>query len=222
MPKVLVVDDEKEICELIRIYLEDAGFDVLLSYTGGNALVQMEQFSPDLIILDLMLPEINGLEVCRMLRKRHSVPIIMLTAKGDELDRIQGLELGADDYVTKPFYPRELVSRVKSILRRTATQQNECITVGNLVINRFTANAEYKKQLVALTPKEMDLLWYLAANSTKVVSRSELLSELWGWEFDVDTRTIDAHIKRLRRKLDSIGAENYLHTVWGMGYKLQT
>ncbi|MDA8442109.1 MAG: response regulator transcription factor [Peptococcaceae bacterium] len=222
MAKILVVDDVKEIGELIKVYLEQAGMEVVLAYTGQSALREITAQTVDLIILDLMLPDMNGLELCYSLRRSNPIPVIIVSAKGEELDRVSGLERGADDYVTKPFFPRELVARVLSILRRGGlTPHPEELALGPLRIMRGEGRVIFFDHAALLTPKELDLLWHLASNNGIVFRREELLAQLWGWLNAANTRTVDAHIKRLRHKLDKIGAGKYLRTVWGVGYKFQ-
>lgn len=222
---ILIVDDEKHICELVRLYLEQEGFATDVAFDGEEAVWKAKALNPLLIILDIMLPKLNGWDVCREVRKFTNVPIIMLTAKGEEFDKVLGLELGADDYITKPFSPRELVARVKAILRRTVQEEQlpreEIIQLPHLTINRSSREVVVEGQEVALTPKEFDLLWFLAKNPGKVFSREQLLAAVWGYDYYGDLRTVDTHIKRLREKVESKQAKQLIKTVWGVGYKLE-
>jgi len=223
--KILVVDDEARLVDVIRAYLERDGYKVAAAYNGREALLQARRERPDLVLLDLMLPEIDGLEVCRTLRKESNVPIIMLTARTEETDKLIGLELGADDYVPKPFSPREVVARVRAVLRRTQatreTEEGEVISVGDLVIDRGRHEVRRKDQPVDLTPTEFALLWALAANRGRVLSRLQLMDKALGETYEGYERTIDAHIKNLRRKLEANPARpRYVQTVFGVGYKL--
>lgn len=228
--KILVVDDEAPIVELIRFNLQKEGFSVLVAYDGEEGLQKARAEAPDLVILDLMLPGIDGIEVCQVLRREATVPIIMLTAKTDEFDKVLGLSVGADDYVTKPFSPRELVARVKAILRRrsidleqTASDRNNGrVSVGDLVIDAGRFEVEVRGQRVELTPKEFELLRVLVANRGKVLTRDFLLEKVWGYEYGGDTRTVDVHVRRLRQKIEEDDSHPvYIQTVHGVGYKLK-
>jgi DNA-binding response OmpR family regulator len=225
---ILVVDDEEHIRELVRLYLEKNGFTVAMAADGIEAVEKAKTLKPQLIILDIMLPKMDGLDVCREVRKISDTPIIMLTAKGEEFDKVLGLELGADDYLTKPFSPRELVARVKAILRRVViddTLHNEdLITYPGLSINHSSREVQVGDNLVSLTPKEFDLLWFLANNPSKVFTREQLLTAVWGYDYYGDLRTVDTHIKRLREKVerDSTSAHAFhIKTIWGVGYKFE-
>lgn len=222
--KILVVDDDSHICELVKLYLND-DFDVDTAFDGADGLEKIRRDCPDLLILDIMLPKVNGLEVCRETREFFDMPIIMLTAKGEETDKILGLELGADDYITKPFSPRELAARVRAVLRRVRQPANESANVlrfTGLHLNADTHRAELNGENVELTPKEFEILWYLAKNPARVFSREQILDQVWGWEFAGDARAVDSHIKRLRKKLEAVsGTRTYIHTVWGLGYKFE-
>ncbi|NLM51479.1 MAG: response regulator transcription factor [Firmicutes bacterium] len=222
---ILIVDDEEHICELVRLYLEQEGFTTEVAFDGEEAVQKAKMLNPLLIILDIMLPKVNGWDVCRQLRKFMDVPIIMLTAKGEEFDKVLGLELGADDYITKPFSPRELVARVKAILRRTTMEEHlpseEVIQLPHLTINRSSREVVVAGQEVSLTPKEFDLLWFLAKNPGKVFTREQLLAAVWGYDYYGDLRTVDTHIKRLREKVERKQQKQLLKTVWGVGYKLE-
>lgn len=224
--KILVIDDQEEVRDIVSLYFEDE-FTVLTAQDGISGLEKVRHHQPDLIILDLMLPGMNGWEVCKTLRKETNIPIIMLTAKGEEIDRIVGLELGADDYVTKPFSPRELLARAKAIMRRAQNQpaiakNREELIFPSLIISHPTYQVKVNDQIVSLTAKEFELLWFLASNPGRVYSREQLLEKIWGYDYFGDTRNVDAHIKRLRKKLeiDPLVA-NYIVTVWGIGYKFE-
>jgi two-component system alkaline phosphatase synthesis response regulator PhoP len=222
--KVLVVDDERNIVELLKFNLEKEGYEVLAAYDGIEAVKLASEERPDLIILDIMLPGQGGLEVCRQIRKMMKTPILMATAKGEEIDKILGLELGADDYVTKPFSPRELIARVKAILRRTSIrpEEQEEITVKDITINLVKHEVWVKGQKVDLKPKEFDLLKLLITNKGKVFTRDFLLEQLWGYDYLGDTRTVDVHVRRIRQKIEEDASmPKYLKTVHGIGYKFQ-
>lgn len=222
--KVLVVDDEEPVRELMRLYLSKEGFEVILAKEGKEALRLNGEHRPDLVILDLMLPGLDGWEVCRQIRSHSRVPIIMLTARGEEVDRIVGLELGADDYVVKPFSPRELVARVKAVLRRGAAQAEEAemLTFPGLRIDRVQYRVEVDGEEVHLTPTEFRLLWQLASQPGRVFSRAELLDRIWGYDSESDARTVDVHIKRLRQKTKAGESRAFaITTVWGMGYRFE-
>jgi two-component system alkaline phosphatase synthesis response regulator PhoP len=222
MPRetILVVDDEEHIIELARMYLERDGFTVRGACDGAEALEKIRTLRPALIVLDLMLPEVDGWEVCRRTRAESDVPIIMLTARSDDVDKIVGLELGADDYLTKPFNPRELVARVKAILRRyqKSIGTSETIHLGQLTIDAASREVTLAGRLVKLRTKEFDLLHTLAQHRGQVLSREQLLDLVWGYDFYGQTRTVDVHIAHLRRKVD--GSQVEIETVRGVGYKL--
>ena len=224
MSKILVVDDEKNIVELVRLYMEKEGFETICAYTGQEAISSFQKENPDLIILDLMLPETDGWQVCREIRKTSQVPIIMLTAKSETFDKVLGLELGADDYMTKPFDAKELVARVKAVLRRShspAAQIENQVAFKNLSVNIENYELYIFDKQVDAPPKEIELLYFLASNPNRVYTREQLLEEVWGFDYFGDSRTVDVHIKRLREKLE--GAEDgwQLKTVWGVGYKFE-
>ena len=217
---VLVVEDEASIASFVAMYLRNAGYDVKVAPTGRDALTQAGSQSPALIVLDLMLPDIDGIEVCRRLRQHSDVPILMLTARDEDVDKIVGLEVGADDYLTKPFNPRELVARVKSILRRSTPERKETQTTqirhGKLLVDAGRREVQVDGEDVQLAPKEFDLLWELLDHNGLVLTRDQLLERVWGYTFAGDTRTVDVHIRQLRRKL---GDASPIVTVWGVGYK---
>ena len=217
---ILVVDDEKHIVELARLYLEQAGFRVASAADGQEALRAARHLQPALVVLDLMLPGLDGWEVCKRLRAESDVPIIMLTARSDDIDRIVGLELGADDYVTKPFNPRELVARVRAVLRRyqKSVRPGQAVTVGPLTVDATSREARLGGRLLELRPKEFDLLLALAEHRGQVMSRDQLLDLVWGYDFPGGTRTVDAHISHLRSHL--AGSEIAIETYRGYGYKL--
>jgi DNA-binding response OmpR family regulator len=220
-PNVLVVEDEASIASFVSLYLKNAGYTVRTAATGSEALAQATAQEPALIVLDLMLPDIDGIEVCRRIRKASDVPILMLTARDEDVDKIIGLEVGADDYLTKPFNPRELVARVKSILRRAAPAREERESAqlrhGDLVIDAGRREVHVGDEEIQLAPKEFDLLWELLDHRGLVLTRDQLLERVWGYTFAGDTRTVDVHVRQLRRKL---GEASPIVTVWGVGYKV--
>jgi len=221
---ILVVDDEPNIVELARLYLEKEGFRVAEARSGEEALRLLEELHPALMVLDIMIPEPDGWEVCRRIRSRSNLPIIMLTAREDEVDKVVGLELGADDYLTKPFSPRELVARVKAVLRRTtfSGEPRDVLHVDDLVIDTSRRKVFQSEKEVELTPREFDLLYTLALNRGIVLSREKLLERVWGYDYYGDTRTVDVHIRHIRDKLgDNPQEPRYLETVWGVGYKFR-
>ena len=222
--KILIVDDEKNIVELSRLYLEREGFTTVCAYDGDEALRLFKSEMPELIILDIMLPKTDGWQVCREVRKSSQIPIIMLTAKTDTFDKVLGLELGADDYMTKPFEPKELVARVKAVLRRSeAKTENEKkeVSYPNLSINIENYELKINGTVVDTPPKEIELLYFLAQNPNKVYTREQLLDKVWGFDYFGDSRTVDVHIKRLREKLEAAHESWQLKTVWGVGYKFE-
>jgi DNA-binding response OmpR family regulator len=220
--RVLVVDDDINVRDVLRRYLENAGYRVALADTGEDALRMAETIEPDLVVLDLMLPGIDGFEVCRRLRQRGPVPVVMLTARGEEDDRIAGLQLGADDYVAKPFSPRELVLRVASVLRRSNTepaQTREELVDGDLVIDVTARRASRNGSALSLTTREFDLLEFLITHAGTAFTRAELLSRVWGWDFG-DQSTVTVHVRRLREKVEQDPARpTRIATVWGVGYR---
>jgi DNA-binding response OmpR family regulator len=218
---VLVVEDESSIASFVALYLKNAGYTVKTAATGGEALKQVGADQPSLVVLDLNLPDIDGIEVCRRIRKSADVPIIMLTARDEDVDKIIGLEVGADDYLTKPFNPRELVARVKSVLRRSAPDRKNLesaqIHHGDLAVDAGRREVHVGDQEIQLAPKEFDLLWELLDHRGLVLTRDQLLERVWGYTFAGDTRTVDVHVRQLRRKL---GDASPIVTVWGVGYKV--
>jgi len=222
MTSVLVVEDEPVVREVVVRYLRNAGYTTSEAADGLEAQRMLEAETPSLVILDVMLPGIDGLELCRWLRARDSVPIIMLTARGEEADRIVGLELGADDYVTKPFSPRELVARARSVLRRSdgASTSGERLEVGDLTIDPSTREVTRAGTLLTLTPREFDLLWFIASNPRRVFSREQLMDNVWGYHEANDTGTITVHVRRLREKIErDPSSPEHIETVWGVGYR---
>lgn len=220
--KILVVDDDNNLCRLLEIYLKKEGYQVFVANNGADAVDKFHELNPNLVVLDIMLPKLDGWEVCEEIRSSSSTPVLMLTAKGEKNDKLKGLDIGADDYVTKPFDPDELVARVKAILRRTTEQDKEFLSFPNLTIDQKRHKVKLKGKELELAPKEYDLLCFLAKNEKQVFSREQLLDQVWGFDFVGDIRTVDSHIKRLRNKIDQeIIDYNYLHTVWGVGYKFE-
>jgi len=223
--KILLVDDEPKVCELIKAYLEKDGYDVVIAMDGKSAIEQAQSYKPALIVLDLNLPEMDGIEVCRTIRHNSDVPIIMLTARGDEVDRVVGLEMGADDYVTKPFSPREMVARVNAVLRRSreGVSSKQQIIAGDLFIDLDKHDAIFKEQPLSLTPAEFKLLSVLARNPGRVYTRLQLMDSAYGESYEGYERTMDAHIKNIRQKISMAAPEvsNPLVTVRGVGYKLE-
>ena len=225
--KILIVDDDEHISELISLYLTKEFYDTKIVYDGEEALRQFRLFSPNLILLDLMLPGIDGYQVCREIRQQSNVPIIMLSAKGEVFDKVLGLELGADDYIIKPFDSKELVARVKAVLRRYQPAQaaqtkpaGKYVEYPDLTINLTNYSVVYKEKTVDMPPKELELLYFLASSPTQVFTREQLLDHIWGYEYIGDTRTVDVHIKRLREKIKD-HASWAISTVWGIGYKFE-
>ncbi len=224
--KVLVIDGDEDVCELISNYFDKAGYNVACCGDGAEGIEMFRSERPDIIILDLMLPGMDGLDVCKEIRKSSNVPLIMLTARVDEVDRVLGLEMGADDYVTKPFSPRELLARVKAVLRRAAyvpsPDEQQVLNLPGLSVSRISREVIVGDLRVDLTPKEFDLLWYLATNRNRVFTREQLLEQVWAYqEFYGDERTVDQHIKRLRRKIETNGNPCRITTIWGVGYKFE-
>lgn len=226
--KILIVDDEKNICDLLRMYLEKDGFRTIIANNGRAALQLFREREPDLVLLDIMLPELDGWQVCREIRKISDKPIIMLTAKGETFDKVLGLELGADDYVTKPFETKEVVARVKAVLRRAGGENKpdkdiKEVEYDNLVVNLTNYEMRVKGVRVDTPPKELELIYHLASNPNRVFTRDQLLDSVWGFNYGGDnSRTVDVHIKRLREKLEGASDQWSLETIWRIGYKFQT
>ena len=225
--KILIVDDDNNIAELISLYLIKECFETMIVNDGESALAAMDTFVPNLILLDLMLPGIDGYQVCREIRSKYATPIIMLSAKGEVFDKVLGLELGADDYMEKPFDTKELVARVKAVLRRykaapvtTEKPSVKCVEYPDLIINRTNYSVMYMGNIVEMPPKELELLYFLASSPNHVYTREQLLDQIWGYEYIGDTRTVDVHIKRLREKIKD-HEEWKIATIWGIGYKFE-
>ena len=221
--RALVVEDDSNIAELLRLYLGKEGFEVMIASDGGKAESSFDLFGPDVVLLDIMLPVKDGWEVCRSIRRKSSVPIIMLTAKGETVDKINGLEMGADDYIVKPFEMKELLARVHAVLRRTGGDEAKAkrLTYDGLVIDLDSYELEVMGHRVDTPPKELELLYHLAASPNRVFTRNQLLDEVWGFDYFGDSRTVDVHIKRLREKLEGVSDQWSLKTVWGVGYKFE-
>ena len=222
--KVLVVEDDSNIAELLRLYLQKDGFEVSHAADGGKAVEMAKEIQPDLVLLDIMLPVMDGWQVCRELRKTMKMPIIMLTAKGETEDKVSGLEMGADDYIVKPFEVKELLARVHAVLRRTGDDgkpKSKKLTFDKLVINLDSYELIVDGKKIDTPPKEMELLYHLAATPNRVYTRNQLLDEVWGFDYFGDSRTVDVHIKRLREKLEGVSDKWTLKTVWGVGYKFE-
>ena len=222
--KVLVVEDDNNIAELLRLYLQKDGFEVSHAADGGKAVEMAKEIQPDLVLLDIMLPVMDGWQVCRELRKTMKMPIIMLTAKGETEDKVSGLEMGADDYIVKPFEVKELLARVHAVLRRTGDDgkpKSKKLTFDKLVINLDSYELIVDGKKIDTPPKEMELLYHLAATPNRVYTRNQLLDEVWGFDYFGDSRTVDVHIKRLREKLEGVSDKWALKTVWGVGYKFE-
>lgn len=222
--KILIVDDDRNIVELLRLYIEKEGYHTVIALNGREALQALEREKPDLIVLDVMMPEIDGWQVCREVRKKSETPIIMLTAKGETFDKVLGLELGADDYMVKPFETKELIARIKAVLRRYETKDrisDDEVRFENLSVNLANYELKLNDAIVEIPPKELELLHFLASNPNRVFTREQLLGEVWGFDYYGDSRTVDVHIKRLREKLENVEGNWNLKTVWGVGYKFE-
>ncbi len=222
--KILVVDDDSNICELLRLYLSKEGYTPLIATDGEQALDRFAAEKPDLILLDVMMPRLDGWQVCRRIRKDSQCPIIMLTAKGELFDKVLGLELGADDYIVKPFEAKEVIARIKAVLRRSGIgekKKSREVTYDNLYINMENYELRVEGKQIDTPPKEMELIYHLASNPNRVYTRDQLLDEVWGFEYYGDSRTVDVHVKRLREKLEGVSQQWTLKTVWGVGYKFE-
>jgi len=222
--KILVVDDDQNIAELVRLYLEKEMYSVKLAYDGKKALDAFYQWAPDLVILDIMMPNMDGYEVCKQIRKAGNIPIIMLTARGEVIDKVLGLELGADDYIVKPFDPKEFLARIKAVLRRTQNNdmvKDEKLVFPGLTIDKNDYTVTIKGNRLELPPKEMELLYFLASRPNQVFTREQLLEKVWDYDYIGDSRTVDVHIKRLREKLHDDMGRWEIKTVWGVGYKFE-
>ncbi len=222
--KIMVVDDDSNICELLRLYLEKEGFDTVIASDGAQAVALFDSAKPDLMLLDVMMPRLDGWQVCREIRKKSTCPIIMITAKGEVFDRVLGLELGADDYIVKPFETKEVIARIKAVLRRCGineAKKSREVEYTGLYINMENYELRVNGKVVDTPPKEMELIYHLASNPNRVYTRDQLLDEVWGFEYYGDSRTVDVHVKRLREKLDGVSDQWTLKTVWGVGYKFE-
>lgn len=224
MPKkILIVEDEANIRELLRLYLEREGYTVLEAENGVEGIKKWKSDKPDMLLLDIMMPVMDGWEVCREIRAESDVPIIMLTAKGETADRVSGLEMGADDYIVKPLEMPEVIARVRAVFRRIAPDDApEKLSFDNLVIDKQAYDLVIKGKRVDAPPKEIELLYFLASSPNRVFTRAQLLDEVWGFDYFGDTRTVDVHVKRLREKLEGVSDKWELKTVWGVGYKFET
>ncbi len=223
--KIMIVDDDENICELLRLYLTKEGFSTVIFNDGQAAVDAVESEKPSLMLLDIMLPKLDGWQVCRKIRQNSDVPIIMISAKGETFDKILGLELGADDYVVKPFEAKEVVARIKAVLRRSSAPVAETpkeVNYDNLSINITNYEMKVRGVHVDVPPKELELLFHLASNPKRVFTRDQLLDEVWGFDYYGDSRTVDVHIKRLREKLEGVSDKWELKTVWSVGYKFET
>ena len=223
---ILLIDDDPNISHLVQLYLEKEGYEVQLAARGDEGLAAFKRRPPNLLLLDVMLPGMDGWQVCRAVRQFSSIPIIMLTAKDETFDKVLGLELGADDYLTKPFEPKELIARIKAVLRRTqqsgAEEKGDVVSFPNLTVSLSQYEVHYQGKLIEMPPKELEVLYFLASNANLVFTRDQLLEKVWGYDFFGDSRTVDVHIKRVREKLP--GSEDYgwqIRTVWGVGYKFE-
>jgi DNA-binding response OmpR family regulator len=225
MGSILIADDNKQISSILAEYAKKEGYTPVIANDGGEAIAKFKEFNPEIILLDVMMPVMDGFEVCREIRKTSNVPIIMVTARGEDFERIMGLDIGADDYIVKPFSPAEVMARVRAILRRIAKTDDKAsqnFSLDNLKINLDDYTVTIDNKNVSLTKKEIELLWTLANNQNKVFSRDNLLNSLWGYDYFGDSRTVDSHIKRLRAKLDEYPHSNWdIKTIWGVGYKFE-
>lgn len=225
MPTILIADDNKQITSILEEYAKKEGYTPKVAFDGREAIDFFNKLQPDVVLLDVMMPRMDGFEVCREIRKTSNVPVIMVTARGEDFEKIMGLDIGADDYIVKPFSPGEVMARVRAVMRRierTAGQKQRVFSFRNLWINLDDYIVKIDDKNVSLTKKEIELLWTLSANRNKVFSRDNLLNSLWGYDYYGDNRTVDSHIKRLRAKLDEFQHENWdIKTIWGVGYKFE-
>lgn len=222
--KILIVDDNKQIISILQEYAKKENYQTIIALDGEEALCKFESTHPDIILLDVMMPKLDGFSVCKQIRKISNVPIIMITAKGEDYERIMGLEIGADDYIVKPFSPAEVIARIKALFRRINVDENDndIFEFENLKINLSDYSVEISNNKLSLTKKETEILWTLATNANKVFSRENLLNSLWGYDYYGDSRTVDSHIKRLRSKLDEFSHPSWeISTIWGVGYKFE-
>lgn len=225
MAIMLIADDNKQITSILEEYAKNEGFEVKIAYDGKAAIEAFNKYNPDIVLLDVMMPQMDGFEVCREIRKLSNVPIIMITARGEDFERIMGLDIGADDYIVKPFSPGEVMARVRAILRRLMpldVKNEQVFVYDNLRIDMDDYTVSINNKNVSLTKKEIEILWTLANNKNKVFTRDNLLNSLWGYDYYGDNRTVDSHIKRLRSKLDEFEHDNWeIKTIWGVGYKFE-
>lgn len=225
MPTILIADDNKQITSILEEYAKKDGYEAKIAFDGLAALDLFQKSKPDIVLLDVMMPQMDGFEVCREIRKHSNVPIIMITARSEDFERIMGLDIGADDYIVKPFSPGEVMARIRAVLRRlahTEDQSQQIFRYSNLIINLDVYEVSIDDINIPLTKKEIELLWTLATNKNKVFSRDNLLNSLWGYDYFGDSRTVDSHIKRLRAKLEAVPHEEWdIKTIWGVGYKFE-
>lgn len=225
MAKLLIVDDNKQITSILEEYAKKEGYSTMIARDGVEAIREFEKSNPDMVLLDVMMPKMDGFEVCREIRKKSNVPILMITARGEDFERIMGLDIGADDYIVKPFSPAEVMARVRAILRRMGTSEDrkqDVLLYRNLEIHLDQYRVSISDQPVSLTKKEIEILWTLANNRNRVFSRDHLLNQVWGYDYFGDTRTVDSHIKRLRSKLEPYEKDHWeIKTIWGVGYKFE-
>jgi len=223
--KILVVDDELNICEVLKLYLENDGYEVKTAADGAEAVETFKIFEPDLVLLDIMMPKKDGWQVCREIREMSAKPIVMLSAKGEVFDKVLGLELGADDFIVKPFDMKEVAARIKAVLRRYNTRDHfsgdEVVKFDNLEISKQKYELKLKGKVVDVPPKELELLYFLSSNYNRVFTRDQLLDKVWGFDYLGDSRTVDVHVKRLREKMEGVSDKWILKTVWGVGYKFE-
>lgn len=224
MTKILIADDSKQITSILEEYAKKEGYSVVIALDGAEALKKAETEKPDILLLDVMMPKKDGFEVCREIRKNSTIPIIIITARGEDFEKIMGLEIGADDYIVKPFSPAEVMARVKAIMRRIVREEkaSQIFEYDNLIINLDKYTVSIDNVNISLTKKEIEILWTLSTNKNKVFSRDNLLNSLWGYDYFGDNRTVDSHIKRLRAKLDEFAHSDWaIKTIWGVGYKFE-
>jgi DNA-binding response OmpR family regulator len=222
--RILIVDDDVNICEILKLYIEKEGFETYSSHSGRGTVELFREITPNIVLLDIMIPDMDGYQVCREIRKISDVPVIMLTAKGETFDKVLGLELGADDYIVKPFEPKELIARIKAVLRRSEPKEIEVqqeVIYPNLVVNLSTYSAKINGKEIDFTRKELELLFFIASKPNRVFTREQLLEQIWGYDFIGDSRTVDVHINRLREKTESKSMKWQIKTVWGVGYKFE-
>ncbi len=224
MATMLIADDNRQITSILEEYAKKEGYSVKIAYNGRQALETFNQYKPDIVLLDVMMPIMDGFEVCREIRKVSNVPVIMITARGEDFERIMGLDIGADDYIVKPFSPAEVMARIRAVMRRIGADNvsSQLFTYDNLLINMEDYMVTIDDNNVSLTKKEIEILWTLAVNKNKVFTRDNLLNSLWGYDYYGDSRTVDSHIKRLRSKIDEFDHKNWeIKTIWGVGYKFE-